>query len=187
MSHIVLLNGPPGSGKDTLALGIATRLSYRHLKFATPLKKAIPALFNLEKDVWDGLMYNAKEVKSPLLGGMSPREALIWLSEDACKPRLGEDFFGRRLVNQILDLGIPRTVISDSGFLPEAEVVVKAFSPESLALIRLHRPGHNFTGDSRGYIDLPGVRSVDLYNEYTPQELIQTAIDWLQPNTTGKI
>lgn len=172
MSHIVLLNGPPRSGKDTLAMGLASRLNYRHMKFATPLKNAIPAIFNLEPVVWQGLMTNAKEIRSPLFGGMSPREALIWLSEDAIKPKFGDDFFGKRLVNQILDENLPRTVISDSGFYPEAAVVVRAFSPEALTLIRLHREDCSFKGDSRGYIDLPGVQTFDVHNNETAYDMI---------------
>jgi len=55
--------------------------------------------------------------------------------------------------------------VPDSGFREEAEAIVREAGAGDVLLVRLHRPGHGFSGDSRGYIDLDdlGVESCDVW------------------------
>jgi hypothetical protein len=40
--------------------------------------------------------------------------------------------------------------------------VVDRFGANNVLLVRLTRDGYTFAGDSRGYIELPGVRTVEM-------------------------
>lgn len=151
----ILLNGPPYSGKDTFAATVKKHYgsSVTHRKFSAPLKQGLTEMFRLtgheiEKREAD------KGTPSPLLGGMSWRDAQIWLSEEVMKPRFGADIFGRLLCKPF-DGGIdPRrrlAVVSDSGFITEAQVVRDRFGAHSVHVVELHKPGCSFKGDSRSH------------------------------------
>jgi len=179
MKQIVLLNGPPSSGKDTLAFELSARRGYTHMKFATPLAAGVQALFSIDRDLWQALYTRRKEDRSLLLEGMSPREAMIWLSEEVMKQHFGDDFFGRSLFHRIMHENIPRAVVSDSGFKSEAEVLREYFGPKALRLVRLHRPGCDFRNDSRGYISLDDVHALDIQNTGSVAEMTEGVLQWL--------
>lgn len=185
--HIYFLNGPPSSGKDTAGEMLAEITGGRVAKFAGPLKQATHVLYAalsgalthenldqlLQHDAWE----REKEVPMPLLFGRTPREVYIAVSELLCKPTHGIDFFGKVLLRNIRDWqaanpGKPMIVcVTDSGFGHEAGPIVKHFGTENCTLIRLHRPDCTFEGDSRGYIELPGVNTIDIHNTSTLVEL----------------
>lgn len=158
--RIVLLNGPPSSGKDTIARRIVHEarsegVDVRELKFATPLKEAAARLF---PDVRWGLVGEKERtppnVPHPLLFGVTPRQVLIDLSERFFKPTFGTDYFGRRAVEQVEQAereGAAGVVFSDSGFLEETLPLVAAHRG-NVAALHLYRPGCSFVGDSRGYL-----------------------------------
>ena len=171
---ILLVNGPPRSGKDTLA----DALPMQTLKFATPLRTGVPAMFGIPQETYDDLIENHKETPTPLLQGMSPREAQIWLSEEVMKPKFGPFIFGQILVGTAKTVSGP-VVVSDSGFYEEAQVVVEEFGPENVRLIRLHRDGCTFAGDSRSYIAQDDVLSIDIKNDGTVQDLLDVALHFI--------
>lgn len=179
---ILLLNGPAGSGKDTLANALST---FNHAKFATPLYESLRALFRISGTEWLDMYNNRKEEPSALLGGMSPREAMIWMSEDVCKPKLGTPFFGELLAKRIEAVVAAgkrsdRFVVSDSGFVEEALVLVETFGADSVKLINLHRYGHDYKHDSRNYIngiDL-GVDTAHVSNVGSVDTVAQLILDW---------
>ena len=66
MQKIILVNGPPSSGKDTLANYIKHSWGAEHIKFAAPMYNAIPQLFNL----------SPRDLGNPLRGSQrSPAES----------------------------------------------------------------------------------------------------------------
>ena len=174
---IFLFNGPPRSGKDT-----AVDYCYNHPscaagigmpeKFARPLKRAFAATFNTrydpvtgsQKTNW-GYDYEAhKDEIIPFLG-CSYRQWQIDYSEKYMKPMYGVDIFGRLLVDRLRNIVppcspadehppevIPTQYISDSGFAEEAIYLAREFGEENVLLVRCHRPGCDFTGDSRSYL-----------------------------------
>lgn len=159
---LILFNGPPRSGKDTStgmmleALGLKA-FSYR---FASPLKNAVHALFGMHGIHEEGLSH-VKDKKSDVFFGMSPREAYIWMSEYAAKPKFGKDFFAKVAVTNIRAKFIHETdatiVISDCGFQAEVDVLIAEFGRENVYIVHLHRMGCDFKkqNDSRGYIKHP--------------------------------
>lgn len=182
---IVLLNGPPRSGKDTAAELIQNKLKEKHpvarCKFATGLRcmaeAAIEAsgLLDESAEIVPLFFCDAfKDTKQSSLCGRTPREVLIQMSEGFVKPLFGKDFFGKVLAHEIKKVKTTRTslfLISDSGFTEEAKVLVEKFGAENILLIRLHADGTSFRGDSRSYISLNDVYSVDVHNPMTEEGL----------------
>lgn len=152
----ILLNGPARSSKDTIASHLESSVGAIHLKFATPLYRAIPHLFGIESDEWDNMYRDAKEIPHPRLQGMTCREAMIWVSEDVLKPKFGQAYMGILGARAMIDLlpdGVSDRVFvwSDAGFALEASVLVDVFGAEDIHLVRLERPEYTFSGDSRSY------------------------------------
>lgn len=153
------LNGPPGSGKDTMAEALVEstwftqNFNVRLVKFADPLKAATHTLF--------GGRYSEEQKNKPSPWGPTWRQLYIGMSEDYAKRHCGQDIFGKLMLERILhDYGNPSVpllfVCSDCGFLPEQLPVVERLGANQCAWVQLHRPGTNFLGDSRSYIEVPG-------------------------------
>lgn len=178
--RVLLVNGPPGSGKDTVADYVYALWGARRLKFAEPLKASVPKLFNLTDAEWVRMQErDQKEKPQEKLFGMTPRTAQIWVSEDVMKPQFGEDVFGRLLWNRVQSSPAELFVVSDSGFQPEAEVLIEKLGAENLALIRLSRPGCSFDGDSRDYVHLNGVHTLELANDRSLGQLLTEIHLWV--------
>lgn len=161
----IFLNGPPGSGKDLAVKFILKEypVEARHMKFSGVLKAAARAMFLVGEDLWAELEKEgsqaAKDKERAEFFGMSWRQVLIWLSEDAMKPAFGLDVFGQLMAKQLQQrTGTEFTVISDCGFAAEVHPCIKAVDPRNCHLVQLHREGCTFEGDSRSYLnpdDLP--------------------------------
>lgn len=186
---LVMLNGPPGSGKDYAAqvLMEADDLTVSHHKFAAPLKQMAGALFNI----------NAKAVerlKSSIFDdfGVTLRQILIDMSEKWMKPCYGKDIFGKIAAYkiaeefQLVDTEILSDrdlyVFSDCGFDAEVHHVLKLFGNENAILIRLHRDGCTYEGDSRSYIELDDVRTIDIVNHgnsFFKDRVLEAVKNWM--------
>lgn len=153
MRRIAILNGPPGSGKDTLARLIAGP-GVQVMKFAEPLKAGAARLSGLPYFTDERWLSQHKDKPHQALAGRSPRAYLIQLSEGFFKPLFGKDYFGqqaRARVDAAFEFGLS-VVFSDGGFLDETLPLVEAFGAENVAICKLHRDGHSFSLDSRGYL-----------------------------------
>lgn len=171
MTKIFILNGPPSSGKDTLANHIVAKwTSYRKEKFAGPLKAANKALFSLTDEEYN--MYEGdpvlKETPQKIFYGKSWRDVNKDLSEKFAKVNFAEEFFGASLTHRIAETRKPNIawLISDGGFEEEIRPMVKAFGKDSVILIRLVRKGFDFSNDSRNYVDGEnlGIKQYELQN-----------------------
>lgn len=139
------------------------------MKFAKPLKDGCTAIYcNNDRAKFDEFDNpELKDVKHPQFHGQSCRSVQISLSEDYLKPKFGTKVFGDILANAIKNMEPSQYVfVSDSGFRPEAEVLVEEFGAENVVLIRIHRENCTFDGDSRSYINLSdlGVKTFDIDN-----------------------
>ena len=168
---LVMLNGPPGSGKDFAAQTLveADDLSVSHHKFAEPLKDMACALLEIDNKTLE------MSKKQPIgLYGVTVRQLLIDMSEKWMKPCYGKDIFGKiaaERVSEAMQLSdhfgeepYDLYVFSDCGFADEVKHVIKLFGEKNALLIRLHREGCTYEGDSRSYIELDNVRSMDITN-----------------------
>ena len=123
----------------------------------------------LGRDGWDLDPDHFDAVKGepqPLLDGLSWRKVYIALSEDYIKPRHGHEWFGSRFMEAAHATGAEMLLVPAGGFRREAERVVRELGADDVRLVRLHREGCTFAGDSRSYIDLSdlGVVCTDVVN-----------------------
>lgn len=183
--RVVLLNGPPRSGKDTAgaALGALLEGGYTpnrmsKAKFSDPLKIGVHATFGLLDEQGHPLpadwFESRKDQPCDEFFGETPRNAYIYHSENYLKPKYGRNVFGRILARRIKQLEdssdrifVGRTVvyIPDSGFYEEAEPVVNLVGPQNVMLVRIHRTGCDFSNDSRNYLYDVCDHEIDVVNE----------------------
>jgi hypothetical protein len=164
---IILFNGPPGSGKD-LAADWFKKKGFKHLSFKYQLFKETIKYFNVDEN-WFMDGYNNREIKeipSTLLGNMSRREAMIYVSEKIIKPKRGLDYFGNLVADEI-DL-VKDYCISDGGFIHELLPVVEKVGTKNFVLVQLTREGHDYSSDSRRYFQGNGVRYEYINGHMTP-------------------
>lgn len=205
---VVFVNGPPRSGKDTAGTIIGDLMHGRRvldsnaprckvLKMAEPLKCGTHALFAAlrgellhevttdggyvfeDAPAFDDAAYEPEKDKpSPDFFGATARACYIAVAEKLLKPTFGQSFFGKLLARRIASMsGV--LVVTDSGFAIEAEPVRDAVGDGNCALVRMRRSGCSFVGDSRSYITLPGVRTVDIDNDGTTDDLRKLLERWL--------
>lgn len=174
VGRVILLNGPPRCGKDTLAAMVQRRLGAQVCtihKFAEPLKIGGAAALNIPLDVLE-----ARYKESPLPGmEVTWRDYQISMSEEWYKPRFGKYIFGELQKWRILRDPRPVIVISDSGFTYEAKPLVDLFGVERCFVVKIDRPDHTYAGDSRDWFDetvYPGMLSLTLKNSSSPQNLL---------------
>ncbi|HEI0612395.1 TPA: hypothetical protein SIF59_004278 [Escherichia coli] len=178
----VVLNGPPGCGKDTIANIIVSGGLFVKHQFKDALYEHTAKHFqiDLDKFIHYAADRNLKDSKSLAgLGGRTPREALIYVSEVVYKPRHGSDYFGlveaRNLEEHVGRLGGSIDVIyPDGGFTSELAPIERVL--DSLVIIRLHRSGFDFKGDSRNYIYLPDTEKRTSFDVYLTDNDIQGGV-----------
>ena len=170
---VILLNGPPGCGKDFAGQILMDLLPKSVvMKFAKELKERTHALYRLTRH--DGRPHahdayeHCKDTPMAVFHGRTPRLCYISVSENLIKPLHGDYIFGQWLASAMEAAPMYDTfIVTDSGFASEAEVLIKRFGTDNVQLIRIHREGHDFSSDSRSYLDL-GVQCHDVMNCGTP-------------------
>ena len=167
---IIITNGPPRSGKDTLCNlileGITDHdlipLSYKKTLYVGVARRyglSVEAVYQMNADTL------IKDEPSHLFGGKSVRQALIFESEEVIKKELGpqgvaiqtfklleEEYGKERLKNAVL-------YCSDGGFNSELDAAYDFFGigVEDVYIIRMLREGCSFEGDSREFLDHPDI------------------------------
>lgn len=195
---VILVNGPPHSGKDTVGEIIreartAALAGPTHVcKFATVVKRGTHdrlGLFTVDKlGRRRPVAADAFEAVKDQLGvegfpeGKTPRQCYIEFSEEYAKPKYGQDVFGRILLDQLVKLvgTNEQVVVTDSGFEAEAGPIVDHYGAENVLVVRLHRPGCKFAGDSRTYVDLShlgDVRHIEVENSGSLEDLAHCLAD----------
>ena len=172
MHQVVIFNGPPGSGKDTLANYYEDCLGYQHLRFKDGLVPLVLKAYKITQE-WFTARYtrDLKDVPCPELCGMSPRQSLINMSENVIKPAFGESAFGDIVARQI-DM-TRTTVFSDGGFIEELRPVVDKVGADNVIIIQISRPNCSFDNDSRSYYpqNILGCKTIQYENSSSINEL----------------
>jgi hypothetical protein len=173
--RIILLNGPPSSGKDTAARALASYLldaqtEYSVLRMSHPTKRAFAGVVNARIDEWGNVenWEDQKDMPSELLGGKSYRQWQIEFSEKFMKPLYGEDIFGRLFAHSLEQLPEDWNgyiLVPDCGFEIEAETLASLLPAAHKLIVRCHRPGYDFKNDCRSYLYPASIPlQLDLYN-----------------------
>lgn len=156
--RVIILNGPPNIGKDTLGNNVQQLIGWPRMEFKEALYRETASYYGVDLVTFAMLASGrtTKEVPMPTLGGLSPRQAMIHVSEEVIKPKFGKQFFGAKAYEliQTLDGSTDTVVFSDGGFVEEAEYLVgMGFE---VHIIQLHAEGRDFGNDSRNYVNLVG-------------------------------
>lgn len=152
---ILILNGPPSCGKDTLADAIVEAFGWTKVEFKAALRTDTAALFNVSPQTLRNLE-TKKEIPTDKLlhpktkEPLSLRQALIYTSEEVIKPQFGKDHYGLRMLSRLIDTDDEMFVCSDGGF-PE-ELLPLCDAGVRVRIMRIERPGYTFANDSRNYI-----------------------------------
>lgn len=165
--YVVLLNGPSKCGKDTVAQHLVPYLAFASMKFAAPIKRMAAALLDMDvaaierhKEAEFNILCKETRLEDGAFGSEryeygekdTLRRLLIRISEEFLKPTYGNTFFGRIAVRELQRSNYSLIIFTDCGFVEETSTVIRQIGMGNSILIRLHREGCNFEGDSRSYL-----------------------------------
>lgn len=178
MSTVIILNGPPGCGKDTIGNLFADREHYMSLSFKGRMFDIAAASLGMDKALF---MENYesrpwKETPRDEWSGKSVRDLMIATSENFMKPFFGEDIFGKIVCSDIRKLRpfVRSFIMTDGGFQAEVDALVK--DGNNVILVHMHREGCSFEGDSRDYVQTPMIeKTYTLINDSS----MEAAVDAL--------
>lgn len=187
----VLLNGPPGCGKDTAASMLVPYIQFKHLKFAAPIKRMVAALLECSMSTLEEIkdrpnrMLRFEDYVSKR--DDTPRELLIALSEKLLKPRYGSSYFGNVLWGEATTSGSKLFIVSDCGFTSEVSRLIHSAGKSNCIIIRIHRSGHSFDNDSRSYLPDDLCKTVDIVNNLTPHDLTMRVLNVIIRSWRGEV
>lgn len=177
MTKLLVLSGPPGSGKDTLARFIEALGEARCFRLADPLYDCLYAVCGgfVNKDNVNRI----KREKYPVVADFDVREFLIDISENYFKPSYGKDFFASITCDRINSESPRLAVVIDCGFEEEVRCFVDVFGVDNVSLLRLSRDGCDYllSNDSRSVVGsfIKGLEIIEHYNT-TREELFFLAL-----------
>jgi hypothetical protein len=179
---IIGFNGPPRSGKDTIASALSALLDSEGINSLPVHKLALAATMRdgaaaiLGMNLSDRQYSEIKDKPLEVLGGKSFRDFMIAMSEVFVKGIYGKDFWSRLMFsrNKSWWNGKPSIlIVTDIGFSEE----VKFFCENSRLYlnVRVDRRGCDFSKDSRGYCAAGpyGGKDFVLSNDGTVEEAAQ--------------
>lgn len=194
----VFFNAPPQAGKDTAAKEVVALLNVSAvhnvraypLKFSQPLKLAVHALFGISSRNPD-LFEDVKEEPNNLLHGAVPRTAYQKMAEAHAKIEYGHDIFGQIFLRNLKETEkmieaekhSMVVVCADSGFPQEIAPVIEYLGAENCLMVQIEREGCSFKSDTRGTVELDGVKTITIENNEGLAEfkikVIETVANWL--------
>ena len=173
---VIILNGPPGSGKDTIADTFEAEGLARHIRFKDVLYNIAAAIYCVDVNLIKGFANDQvkKMVPQEIFNGRSQREVLIHTSETVIKPNFGKDYFGQAVYRTVKNLAPKNSksyfILSDGGFIEEIEVLTANYRT---VLVRLHRDGCDFSKDSRNYLYSCTDAAYDVENNADIETLVE--------------
>jgi hypothetical protein len=175
---IILLNGPPRSGKDTAAEFIILMLGNSkvyHDKLSKPMKSSLTRIFNFNNTEVKALEGYKDQSNGPEYGDLSWRGMQIEMFKHL-KETYGPEVLGRLFVRRNRDNAKRHTVISDCGLKTELMPIIESNTYGNIGLIHLDRPGCNFDNDIREDVDPKGIKLYERINNQYDMEMFQAQI-----------
>jgi hypothetical protein len=131
----ILLSGPAGSGKDTIAKYLFKNYGYRRFAIADSLKDVMHGVleglgFDILRSDFDDISkkdtvltcsVRTNDFTSTFV--MSPRDSLVKIGNNVIRSRLGPDVFVRSLLHDAVTSGCPRIVITDIRYNEDAILI----------------------------------------------------------------
>ncbi len=149
---LVLFNGPPRSGKDTAAERVVAAIGAEHIKLSAQLKDMTHGLYGIV-DVKFDHFEDVKDKPNDAFLGLSPRDAYINVAEKLLKPIHGDTIFAAKTLNEYEKSKAEIVVVSDLGFQLEYNYFRRKLPSEQILVVRVERPGTDFSKDSREYVE----------------------------------
>ena len=151
MRKILLLNGCPSSGKDTIANYLVEKHGYKTIAFKDQAYVSVCTHFQITHDEYMELYNDRSKKDTPVekLGNRSPRKAMQYVVEEVKKPVLGKDYLAKYTLDIVLKDVYNDYVISDLGLEEEENAVHKMLKDENYKIIYINRDGFDFTNDTR--------------------------------------
>lgn len=175
--YIVGFNGPPRSGKDTLARMLAEHMDFRvtlpvrEVSLSMPLRRIAYAMVGFTGAL-DGPDYEAfKVLKYPQFGYATGRQLMIDVSESFLKQKYGKEIMAEMLLVDNADMENGILLIRDSGFQCEVDPLIRAVGADNLTIVRVFRSGTSFADDSREWVEQPLGRTWEIHNSYSLDDL----------------
>lgn len=160
MTHVILLNGPRGCGKDTAANAMVAKWpAWKASKISRGIKLMALDVYKIDRNMLD--FYDQPGIKDvPLMefDGHSFRDTVIAKGVEARKrdPYSVARAWAEDL-KPTLQFGYPAVVVSDCRFFEEFIVACDLVGGRNVYLMRLKRPGHDWTNDIGSYFQFDPV------------------------------
>lgn len=210
MAKIILFTGPIGSGKSECADYLADKYKAIHARCKDHLVELTCKFFGISYAAFSELYHSRTRKETPhpyfkvtgqayedLLESsndvipytfisadeywISPRQAMILVSEHLCKPYMGEDYFGRIRAERLFE-GL---YVDDSlGFTEELEPTIERVGADNILIIQIHGRG-DFKTDSRSMVGHPDIRTEAVYNTGTLATLLKEVDEIVQTFLQG--
>jgi len=146
-----LLNGPKGVGKDTAANHML-RPGWVSASIMEDVKLDVLDLYGVDRDLI-GLYESIKDQPADTFRGLSFRGAVI---DYATKHRKDDPYYFAKkwafYTKSLMSTDVPVVVVPDVRFFEEFIIACDLVGGRNVYLMRVYRPGHDFTGDVGGYI-----------------------------------
>lgn len=176
----VILNGPPGCGKDTISKLLLAH-GFAQCENKESMHDIALAMSGIDRKRWFRRYNNREKKELPWdeLNGMSIREFMIYISEVCVKTAFGNAQFGKLATRSALSKN-SNVVFSDGGFQEEMGMLQEGFGADNVLLVQLFRAGHSFDGDSRNYLKPAGSPCLPLYlHEGDPDSAVACILDFI--------
>lgn len=159
--YIVGFNGPPYSGKDTLARMLAEHIDSLgftvpviEVSLSSPLRRLA---YTMVGRIYVPETYDEFKTETfPQFGGVTGRQLMIDVSERFLKLCYGKEIMAQMLLRELQELppypfdGL--VLVRDSGFQCEVDPLIAAVGAENLYIARVVRNHCSFKGDSREWV-----------------------------------
>lgn len=175
--YVVVFNGPPRSGKDTVAQMLVEHMDSRIVKpvrqssLSWPLRVLAYAMTSF-KGEYDGPDYERfKLTRFPQFGDRLGRELMIDVSERFLKQCYGQTIMAHMFLARNAEFpGL--NLIRDGGFQVEISTLIRAYGPRNVYVVQVVREDCDFNNDSREWVFHPNSSChMQLYNNGTLDDL----------------